>query len=394
MRAVAMADKPTMQDVLRQFYARYLDVYTPNSHQAKTVHHILNCKTGAYGANISRCGSCGYAQYHNNSCRDRSCPMCQALSNELWVDAQNEHILDIDYYHLVFTCPSELNPLIYCNQKDLYPLFFHAVAETILELSEDPVHLGGTPGFISIMHTWGSNLSYHPHIHALSTCGGLDAERNWCQKKERFFLPGQVMAMLFKGKFLAGLKKMHDAGGLCYEGEAEKYRNQYEYQELLDVCYEKNWVTDIRESFAGAETVMNYLGRYTHRIAISNSRILQMDENTVTIRIKDYKNGGAWKELTLEGVEFIRRFLMHIPPKRFVRIRRYGLISNHNKGKLIPICRNLTGCRGFLRRFRKNDKVHAIKVLYKKDVTVCPCCGEPLSYEVCPGYRRRRKDSA
>ena len=173
-----MNDNPTMQDVLRHFYPKYLDSYTPTASQAKTVHHILNCKTGAYGANISECDTCGHIQYHNNSCRDRSCPMCQALANELWVDAQNEHVLDIDYYHLVFTCPSELNPLIYCNQKELYSLFFHAVAETIQELSEDPSHMGGTPGFISIMHTWASNLSYHPHFKGTGRLYGFgDAGR-------------------------------------------------------------------------------------------------------------------------------------------------------------------------------------------------------------------------
>ncbi len=389
-----MINNPTMQDVLRQFYPKYLDVYTPNARQAKAVHHILNCKTGAYGANISKCGQCGHIQYHNNSCRDRSCPMCQALSNELWVDAQNEHVLDIDYYHLVFTCPNELNPLIYCNQKELYALFFHASAETILELSRDPAHLGGTPGFISIMHTWSSNLLYHPHIHMIATSGGLDEGRNWHQKKDKYFLPGKAMARLFKGKFLSGLKGLHDTGKLCYKGDAAKYRNHYEYQELLNICYEKNWVTDIRESFAGAETVMNYLGRYTHRIAISNNRILRMDESTVTIRVKDYKSGGRWKELTLEGVEFIRRFLMHIPPEGFVRIRHYGLLSNHNKRRLIPICRNLIGCREFLRRFRNNDKVQAIKILYKKDVTVCPFCGGPVSYKVCSARLTHRKSSA
>lgn len=389
-----MNDNPTMQDVLRYFYPKYLDSYTPTASQAKTVHHILNCKTGAYGANISECDTCGHIQYHNNSCRDRSCPMCQALANELWVDAQNEHVLDIDYYHLVFTCPSELNPLIYCNQKELYSLFFHAAAETIRELSEDPAHMGGTPGFISIMHTWSSNLSYHPHIHVLSTCGGLDTDRNWHQKEDGYFLPGKAMAKLFKGKFLSELKQLYDNGRLSYEGDAQKYRNQYEYHELLDICYKKDWVTDIRESFAGAETVMNYLGRYTHRIAISNSRILHMDENMVTIRVKDYKCGGKWKELTLEGTEFIRRFLMHVPPKGFVRIRHYGLLSNHNKRKLIPICRNLIGCREFLRRFRKEDKVHAIKILYKKDVTVCPCCGGNVSYKVCSRYVTHRNNSA
>lgn len=388
-----MMDSPTMQDVLGHFYPRYLDAHTPTGGQAKAVRHILNCKTGAYGFNLSKCGTCGHIQYHSNSCRDRSCPMCQALSSEMWVDAQNESVLDIDYYHLVFTCPSELNSLIYCNQKELYALFFHSVAETILELSRDPAHMGGTPGFISIMHTWGSNLSYHPHIHVISTSGGLDPDRNWHQKKDGFFLPGKAMARLFKGKFLSGLKGLHEAGKLRYEGEASKYHSPYEYQELLNLCYGKSWVTDIRESFAGAETVMHYLGRYTHRIAISNSRILRMDEDTVTIRVKDYKNDGKWKELTLDGCEFVRRFLMHIPPKNFVRIRHYGLLSNHNKRKLIPICRNLIGCREFLRRFKNNNKMQAIKILYKKDVTVCPYCGGTVSYEVCSGWRERKSSA-
>ncbi len=388
-----MEGKPTVQDVLRQFYPGYLERYTPGAGQAKAAAHILNCKTGAYGTNVSRCSQCGHIQIHNNSCRDRSCPMCQALSNELWVDAQNEHVLDIDYYHLVFTCPSELNALIYCNQKELYSLFFHAVAETVMELSRDPAHMGGTPGFISIMHTWGSNLSYHPHIHVLCTGGGLDTDRNWHQKKDGFFLPGKAMAALFKGKFLSGLKALHKAGNLSYEGEAARYRNQYKYQELLDACYGKNWVTDIRESFAGAETVMHYLGRYTHRIAIGNSRILCMGEDTVTIKVKDYRSGGQWKELTLDGVEFVRRFLMHVPPKGFVRIRHYGILSNQNKRKLIPICRNLTGCREFLRRFRKDDKAQAIRILYKKDVTVCPCCGGSMSYEVCTGRAPKRNSA-
>lgn len=386
-------DNVTMQDVLRQFYLKYLEVYTPTADQAKAVYHILNCKTGAYGVNISICGECGHIQFHNNSCRDRSCPMCQALSNELWIDAQNEHVLDIDYYHIVFTCPSELYSLIYCNQKELYSLFFRATSETIMELARDPTHLGGTPGFISILHTWSSNLSYHPHIHVLCTGGGLDADRNWHQKAGGFFLPGKALARLFKGKFLSGLKALHEAGKLCYKRGATKYRNRYEYQELMDICYGKNWVTDIRESFAGAETVMNYLGRYTHRIAISNSRILRMDKKNVTFEVKDYKNGGAWKKLTLDGAEFIRRFLMHIPPKRFVRIRHCGILSNQNKRRLIPICRNLIGCQNFLCRFKKDDKVQAIRVLYKKDVTVCPCCGKVMSYMPCTTWTLKRSSA-
>lgn len=375
-------DKLTMQDVLKRFYPVYLETHDVNAVQAKAVYHIINCKTGAFGANISHCEACGYKIYHNNSCGDRSCPMCQALSNEIWVDAQNEYVLDIDYYHVVMTCPSELYPLIYSNQKEMYGLFFHAAAETIMELSEDPSYIGATPGFISILHTWGSDLSYHPHLHLLSTCGGLDTDRQWRQSKDGFFLPGKAMARLFKGKFMAGVKKLHDEGKLEYHGQAEKFRNYYTDKELLDISYSKDWVTDIRESFAGAETVMHYLGRYTHRIAISNSRILRMEEKTVTIRMKDYKNGGVWKELTLDGIEFVRRFLMHIPPKRFVRIRHYGLLSNRNKNSRISICRNLIGCRKFLSRFNRSDKPSIIRKLYGKDVTVCPCCGEVMNFYV------------
>ena len=207
------------------------------------------------------------------------------------------------------------------------------------------------------------------------------------------FRSGKAMASLFKGKFLSGLKALYKAGNLGYEGEAARYRSSYEYQELLDTCYRKNWVTDIRESFAGAQTVMHYLGRYTHRIAIGNSRILRRDKNTVTIKVKDYKSGGQWKELTLNGVEFIRRFLMHVPPKGFVRIRHYGILSSQSKRKLIPICRNLIGCREFLRRFRKDDKAQAIRILYKEDVTVCPCCGGAMSYEICTEWASKRSSA-
>lgn len=373
-------NNPTMQDVLSRFYQDYLEKYTPSPAQANAATHILNCKTGAYGTNVSLCPKCGHKVFHNNSCRDRSCPMCQVLSNEIWTDAQMDHVLDIDYYHIVFTCPSELYPLIYCNQKELYTAFFHVASETLMEMASDPRHLGGIPGFISILHTWSSDLSFHPHLHILITGGGLDKNNHWHQKKKGFFLPGKAMAKLFRGKFLAIIKELKDTNQLSFTGQAERFRNRFEFNQLLDICYEKSWVTDIRESFAGAETVMKYLGRYTHRIAISNNRILKMDEKTVTFKVKDYKNGGIWKERSLDGVEFIRRFLMHVPPRRFVRIRHYGLLSNQKKRKLIPLCRNLIGCREFLSRFRGFDKPSIIKKIYGKDITICPCCGEKMTY--------------
>ena len=368
-------DKISIQDVFLKFYPEYLDEYSPSARQAKTAFHIINCKTGAYGSNISVCDSCGHVEFHHNSCRDRSCPMCQELPKEKWVDAQREDLLDTAYYHIVFTTPHELNPVFYCNQREMYGLLFRSAAETLLELAADEKYLGAVPGFISILHTWGSAMEYHPHLHLLSIGGGLAEERCWCEKKDGFFLPTEVVSSLFRGKFLAGLRELMEENGLIFEGEAAKYRNRYEFQELLDVCYKKNWVTFLKESFAGAETVMEYLGRYTHRIAISNSRIVSMDEETVTFKVRDYKNGGIWKEMTLRGVEFIRRFLMHVLPKGFVKIRHYGLLSNRNKKEKISFCRNVIGCRKYLSKLKELDHAGLMKALYDIDVNKCTCCG-------------------
>ena len=295
-----MSAKLTIQDVFKRFYLEYTKNYFPTPVQMKAAYHILNCKTGAYGKNTSVCEKCGHIVVHNNSCRDRSCPMCQAVSNELWIDEQRPYVLDIDYYHVVFTCPSELYPLLYCNQKTLYSEFYHCVSETLMEMAGDIKYLGGKPGFICIMHTWSSDLSYHPHIHVLLTGGGLDKNNNWHQKRNGFFIPGKPMALLFKGKFLSSIKRLYKEGKLIFDGMTEKLRNSYSFKELLNKCYSKNWVINIKESFAGAETVMHYIGRYTHRIAIGNSRIIKMDNETVTFRVKDYKNGGTWKELTVK----------------------------------------------------------------------------------------------
>lgn len=205
----------TMRDVLCRFYGEYKETYHPDGRQAKAAYHIMNCKTGAFGANVSLCGKCGHMVYHNNSCRDRSCPMCEGISNEVWIDAQNEHVLDIEYFHIVLTCPSELYPLIYSNQRELYGLFFLAAAESVMELSMDPSHLGGKPGFIAIMHTWGSDLSYHPHLHLLITGGGLDGERNWHPCSSGFFIPGKALARLITNPhFKWGFEKRPQ--GLCY----------------------------------------------------------------------------------------------------------------------------------------------------------------------------------
>jgi len=370
---------PTMRDVLKRFYPDFREQHTVSAEQSKAAWHIMNCKTGAFGSNIARCARCGHIQYHHNSCRDRSCPMCQAISNELWADTQNEFLLDVEYYHVVLTCPQELYPLIYANQKELYSLFFRAASETLTELASS--HIGGMPGFIAVLHTWGSDLSYHPHLHVLITGGGLGKDKTWHSGKPGYLFPGKAIAKLFRGKFLAGLRRIHNASRLVYYGWAKELEQEEAFQDLLKTCYGKQWVSDIRKSFAGAESVMRYLGRYTHRIAIGNSRILRMDDSSVTFRVKDYKNGGVWKEQTLSGVEFVRRFLMHIPPRHFVRVRHYGLLCSRNKNTLIPLCRQLLGCRKFLSKLKDLKKSAVIHRIYHKDVTVCPRCGAHMSLE-------------
>ena len=370
--------KPTIQDIFLRFYPRYLDKYTPSPQQSKVANCIINCKTGAYGANVSMCEDCGHLQIHCNSCRNRCCPMCQALPKEKWMDKRREDVLDAPYFHVVFTVPQELNPLIYSNQQLLYDALYHCVSETINELTADTKHLGAKVGYICLLHTWGSEMNYHPHIHVILLGGGLTSQNQWRDKGEEFFLPVRVMSKLFRGKYLDILKTLWNENKLQFHGRSEQYRNRYAFKELLNICYDKDWVPHCKKTFNGAQSVINYLGKYTHRIAISNHRIIRMDEDTVTFYVKNYREEGSWKELTLTGIEFIRRFLMHVPPKRFVRIRHYGLLCTRTKTRQLTLCRNLLGCKQYLSRLKSMETPQMLETLYGIKVTVCKCCGGHL----------------
>ena len=370
--------KPTVQDIFLQFYPEYLDKYTPSATQAKVANCIMNCKTGAYGANVSICEDCGHLQIHYNSCRNRCCPMCQALPKEKWMDKRREDVLDAPYFHVVFTVPQELNPLIYSNQKLLYDALYQSVSATINELTLDTKHLGAKVGYICVLHTWGSEMNYHPHVHVILLGGGLTSKKQWCDKGKEFFLPIKVLSKLFRGKYLSKLKELWEQNELCFYGTSLKYRNHYAFKELLDMCYSKEWIPHCKKTFNGAGSVINYLGKYTHRIAISNHRIIRMDEHTVTFYVKDYKEEGKWKECTISGVEFIRRFLMHVPPRRFVRIRHYGLLCTRCKNKHLTLCRNLLGCKKYLSKLKDLDTPEILETLYGIKITVCRCCGGHL----------------
>lgn len=320
----------------------------------------------------------GAVQIHYNSCRNRCCPMCQAVPKEMWMDARREDVLDAPYFHLVFTVPDILNPVINSNQKLLYDTLYHAASATIQELTSDPKHLGASVGYICILHTWGSEMNFHPHIHMILLGGGLTPKNEWKDNGTEFFLPIWAISKVFRGKYMDELKNLWNTDQLEFHGTAEKYRNHYEFKELIDSCYDTEWVPYCKKTFNGAQSVIDYLGKYTHRIAISNHRIIHMDDENVTFSVKDYRKEGQWKELTISGIEFIRRFLMHVPPRRFVRIRHYGLLCSRSKHKKLTLCRNLLGCKKYLSKLRDKEMPEILKQLYRINICVCKSCGGHL----------------
>jgi len=368
----------TVQDVFNTFYADYREKYTPSPEQLKVVNAIRNCKTGSLGLNASICENCGSIRIHNNSCRNRCCPNCQQIPKEKWIDARQEDVLDAPYFHVVFTVPEQLNPIIYSNQQLMYDLLFHCSAQTIEELSLDRKYLGARPGFISVLHTWGSEMNYHPHVHMILLGGGLDHSDNWRSTDRKFFIPVKVLSKVFRGKFLAGLKELRSAKSLQYCGSSERFINSYAFQGLIDECYGIEWNLYIKETFNGANSVIQYLGKYTHRIAISNHRLLSIDGNNVTYYVKNYQNKGRWKPFTATGAEFIRRFLMHVPPRRFVRIRHYGILSTRCKSAKMARCRLL------LRQIQRKAQLKGLpvpeilKLLWNIDICTCEKCGGSL----------------
>lgn len=378
----------TIQSVLCRFYPAYRELYEPSLQQVKAALNIIRCRTNALGGHIQKCDKCDHLVVHYNSCRDRHCPMCQGLTNAVWVDKRSRDILNAPYFHVVFTMPQELHALIYQNQRLLYSLFYRAVAETLQELSWDEKYLGAQAGFLSLLHTWGQDLHYHPHIHTVLLAGGLTKLNQWRSSSKKFFIPVKVLSKKFRGKYLYYLKQHYHQDQLKFYGDAEKYSDPKSFQELIDRCYAKDWYTYTKRTFSGPLAVLKYLGNYTRRIAISNSRVVSVNEDTVTISIKDYKEAGKRKETSLDGAEFIRRFLMHVLPKGFVKIRHYGILANRNKKTKLELCRKLSFSPTYKPKYEGLTTVEILCLLVGKDVTVCPVCREGKlkhAHSFCPG---------
>jgi hypothetical protein len=338
---------------------------------------IEACRTSLLGGHKDECDNCGHLKISYNSCRNRHCPKCQSLRKEKWIEARAEDLLPIQYFHVVFTIPAELNSLVFSNQKVMYNLLFRSVSETLMELANDPKRIGARIGFMGILHTWGQNLMDHPHIHCVVTGGGLSPKGgHWVSCRKGFFVPVRVMSALFSGKFLDYLKKSYESKELAFPGIIGYLKDPNAFEGFRRQFYHKKWVVYCKPPFNGIEGVLQYLSRYTHRIAISNHRILKLDNGKVSFLRRDYANGDKEKIMTLDSHEFIRRFLLHVLPHRFVKIRHYGLLANRRRKDNIALCCKLLGsCK-----IQTKDKdlpltwqEHLLKIS-GVDVTKCPIC--------------------
>src|SRR3954470_24090138 len=371
-----------IQNLFRTFYPQYKEVYRPSSEQAKAATDILNCRTSKLGGHKYECEDCGHSVIRYNSCRNRHCPTCQGVTKEIWIDQRKKDILNAPYFHVVFTMPEQLHMVIYHNQKLLYDLMYKSVAETLLELAADKKYLGAQIGFFSVLHTWGQDLHYHPHIHSAVLAGGLSKQNTWCKASDKFFIPVRVLSKKFRGKFLYYLKRYYKQGKLNFYHDTEIYKNPNQFEKLISKCYSINWYSYTKRTFSGPLAVVKYLGNYIHRIAISNHRILSIDQESITIRVKDYKNNNKRKTVTMKPLEFIRRFLMHVLPKRFVKIRHYGLQANRNKNTKLALCRKLSKSPSYKPIFEGKSTLEVVSILFKKDVTLCPECKKTHLIEV------------
>ena len=309
----------------------------------KVLSAIERCRTAALGGHRDRCTRCSYTTAISyNSCRNRHCPKCQTNARDKWLDARQNELLPVSYAHVVFTLPRQLAPLAFHNKRVLYGLLLRASAATLLEIAADSKHLGAQIGFLSVLHTWGQNLHHHPHVHCVVPAGGLSPDhKSWVRPRYRFFLPVKVLSRVFRGKFVAALKQAYRNNKLCLPAELQSLQQPKAFRSFLRSLFRQDWVVYSKPPFGGPRHVLNYLARYTHRVAISNHRLVSFNDGKVTFRWKDYARGNRQRLMTLTAEEFLRRFLQHVLPRGFVRIRYFGFLASRKRGELLPVCRQL-----------------------------------------------------
>jgi hypothetical protein len=338
------AHRLEVADVFRQHEKEFLGAWGNmlTAQQRRAFRDICACRSAALGAHLEQCDHCLHAAIAYNSCRNRNCPKCQSTARDRWLTARSAEVLPVPYCHLVFTLPQELSVLALQNQRLLYGILFRAASETLLAIAADPRRLGGQLGFLAVLHTWNQRMLHHPHLHCLVPAGGLSAGRaRWIGARPRFFLPVKVLGKLFRGKFSTFLAAEFRNGTLRFTGVLTHLKNSVAFDRLLRQLRSKSWVVYAKRPFGGPEHVIQYLARYTHRVAISNGRLLEMRDGQVTFRWRDSADGNQQKTMTLDAVEFIRRFLLHILPTGFVKIRHFGFLANRIRREALSLCRAL-----------------------------------------------------
>ena len=391
--------KPELEvaDIFRRYAPDYRKNHggslSPDQH--RVMRAIELCRTAALGGHIDECDHCGQRIISYNSCRNRHCPKCQSLAKAEWLEARQAELLPVEYFHVVFTLPESLASVAFQNKKVACDILFRAASETLQAMAADPKHLGAEIGFLAVLHTWGQNLMYHPHVHCVVPGGGISPDaRRWVSCRSGFLFPVRVLSRLFRGKFLAYLKEAFDRGRLEFFGHLDKLRQPAAFSEFLQSARQTEWVVYSKPPFGGPEQVLDYLGHYTHRVAISNHRLISMQDGKVTFRYKDYRHESRIGIMTLEADEFIRRFLLHVLPHGFMRLRYFGFLGNR--------CRNtkLDACRRLLDVPPSTDPLSEItdwraryKILTGVSLEICPAChrGRMITVRTMPApYRKNR----
>jgi hypothetical protein len=348
-----LTERPALEvaEVIRQYGDAFLNRHGSvlSATQRKALRDLAVCRTATLGGHVEHCLDCGHDRIAYNSCRNRHCPKCQALARAHWLDQQAQHLLPVEYHHVVFTLPAELSALALANPAALYDLLMRSAAATLRDVAANPERLGAIPGVLMVLHTWGQNLHHHPHVHCVVTGGGLSCDRagtidlspSWRACRPGFFLPVRVLSRVFRGKFLAALRSLLDAGKLFLPTRLTALAEPHARAAWWASLYAKDWVVYAKRPFGGPAQVLKYLARYTHRVAISNSRLLELRNGRVTFRYKDYADDHRHKTMTLEADEFLRRFVQHVLPSGFVKVRHYGLLANRHRAARLAVSRRL-----------------------------------------------------
>jgi hypothetical protein len=387
---------PELADIFRQHGAAYRQTHALPLHQHRLMQAIVNCRTAALGGAVEWCDHCQNTRIVYRSCRDRHCPKCQGLARERWIQQRLAELLPVEYFHVVFTVPEQIAAIAFYNQEVVYQILFRTVAATLLTIARDPQHLGAEMGFFAVLHTWGQNLHLHPHLHCVVPGGGLTPDGEWKACLPGFFLPVRVLSRLFRRLFLEALEKAYTDGELQFFSDLEPLREASAFAASLAPVRQTEWVVYAKPPFGGPPQVIQYLGRYTHRVAISNQRLVALEDGQVSFRWKDYRHPEQQKVTTVPAAEFIRRFLQHALPPGFQRIRYFGLLANcHRKAKL-QLCRQQLAAPLADLLPVPQDYRDFYAALTGKNLRLCPECGigTMVRIEILPPCRCLRMDTS